>query len=1062
MRLPQMTKVRYNASMKILRTAALVLGVVALGAKFSSARADDIVSIKSDDANRVFTDPGSTVEFKITLAGTFVLTNAYGGVPELLPQLRMIVNGDIAWASIHTLTQYKLYGAFDRTDVVFRYTVQPGDMAQPLRIYGFPIAPYQFLWNGWEVRNTVTGSAAVWRFDPTRSQAGLGEVFDLDLAKANITLRTLAFDDLHSPVAVTAGDPVLWRVGCVSPVGSSAVSFVVWTPATNIVQIGATPGQTALQVNIPSGAMAVDFLLKGLVGGTGDVYLQRVADYQANTTRGVTNYIKRSVSVTPQLTPTLRVVLLDTGSDIATLDESSSPNTGTLQIELSEAFSNDVWVSVDATPAGQSNVTFSATPYSLCVSAGARTSSAGLFSMPDGTALSAWAGVSLTPVVTSPEAAAHYTRICGATVYVNNAKPTILSPQETDTPTVFRGQPHGFQWNVSDVAADLAAGVEVTWLFGDGTAGVVVTGATGTVTHTFYSVGQKVVRVVARDKDGGVSDEVQVTVFVDEPHIRVTSSELVYSEAPDGGTGYLRVYLSEPYPEDVWVRLETEPLSQSNLTFASTNAFRIAAGSTNSAACWFSMQDGTRDSETFGITVTPVITNAPASSYYTGVRSATVFVTNSQPQVTYPSEQSLQAPFFVPYTFNYSVDDVSADLDTMIVRWNFGDGTTATVTGAIGAVTHTYATLGDKTVWLEAEDKDGSISSRVQFIVTVFVPRPATVAVVGSASPILETSTPDTGSLSVYLSEPFTNAVTVALNVAPATNGINGALLLSTNRIIFAPGETQKVVRFSARDGTEASRYNGFAVTPSVIDPASAVAHYTAVEVGVVSLWNAFPIIYAPASSDLQDNPVYTMTQGCPFTFTWLIADVRDDLASLQLTWYFGDGGALSVTGATGVCSHAYLSTGDHIVTLVVIDKDGGYREVRFKVRAVAASGFAQWAAQRGLSGYPHDLFALDQDCDGVANGFEYAFGENLTNGAPLMTIRLVDGAPVVETPRRAAGTTGDAFVTVQACTNLLANQWNVPMGPSNHAAKPVDRDWYAPLVEVPGRAFFRLRVQLE
>jgi len=280
--------------------------------------------------------------------------------------------------------------------------------------------------------------------------------------------------------------------------------------------------------------------------------------------------------------------------------------------------------------------------------------------------------------------------------------------------------------------------------------------------------------------------------------------------------------------------------------------------------------------------------------------------------------------------------------------------------------------------------------------------------------------------------------------------------------VIFAPGETQKVVRFSARDGTEASRYNGFAVTPSVIDPASAVAHYTSVEPGILSLRNAPPIIHTPAASDLQGDPVYTMTQGCPFTFTWLVSDVRDDLASLQLKWYFGDGGTLSVTGATGAFTHAYLSTGDFIVTLVVIDKDGGYRDIRFKVRTIAATGFALWAAQRGLSGYPHDLFALDWNGDGIANGFEYAFGDNLTNGAPLMSIRLVDGAPVIETPRRAAGTTGDAFVTVQACTNLLANQWNVPTGPLNHPAKPGNRDWYAPLVEVPGRAFFRLRVQLE
>ncbi len=343
------------------------MGLFVLVAHLAVARADDIVSIKSDYANMVFTASGAAVDFKITLAGTFALTNIAGGVSERLPQLRMVVNGDVAWASIHALNQYKLVGYFDRTDVIFRYLVRPGDMAQPMTIYGSPTLPYQFEWNGWDVRNTANGNTAVWRFDPMRYQPALGEVYDIELAKANITLRTLAFDDLHSPVAVTAGDPMLWRVSSINPVGPSTVSFVVWTPATNVLQLGATPGQTALQVNIPSGATSADFLLKGLAGGTGDVYLQRIADYQANATRGVTNHIKRSVSVTPQLTPTLRVVLLDTGSDIATLNESTSPNTGAFQIELSEAFSNDVWVSVDVTPAGQSNVTLRNAILPLCV-----------------------------------------------------------------------------------------------------------------------------------------------------------------------------------------------------------------------------------------------------------------------------------------------------------------------------------------------------------------------------------------------------------------------------------------------------------------------------------------------------------------------------------------------------------------------------------------------------------------------------------------------------------------------------------------------------------------------
>jgi len=53
-----------------------------------NARADangDITSIKSDRANAIVTASGDTIDFKISLAGKFVLTNTYGGTLALLP-----------------------------------------------------------------------------------------------------------------------------------------------------------------------------------------------------------------------------------------------------------------------------------------------------------------------------------------------------------------------------------------------------------------------------------------------------------------------------------------------------------------------------------------------------------------------------------------------------------------------------------------------------------------------------------------------------------------------------------------------------------------------------------------------------------------------------------------------------------------------------------------------------------------------------------------------------------------------------------------------------------------
>ncbi len=125
------------------------------------------------------------------------------------------------------------------------------------------------------------------------------------------------------------------------------------------------------------------------------------------------------------------------------------------------------------------------------------------------------------------------------------------------------------------------------------------------------------------------------------------------------------------------------------------------------------------------------------------------------------------------------------------------------------------------------------------------------------------------------------------------------------------------------------------------------------------------------------------------------------------------------------------------------------------------AIGFELWAASKGLSGDLNVLFALDRNGDGIANGFEYAFGTNLTEGLPLLTVRMVNGQPRIETPKRDIAAF-DAYVVVQGCTNLLSGDWSLPIGPLIQTEKPEDRDWYAPLVGVPDNAFFRLRAILD
>lgn len=140
-------------------------------------------------------------------------------------------------------------------------------------------------------------------------------------------------------------------------------------------------------------------------------------------------------------------------------------------------------------------------------------------------------------------------------------------------------------------------------------------------------------------------------------------------------------------------------------------------------------------------------------------------------------------------------------------------------------------------------------------------------------------------------------------------------------------------------------------------------------------------------------------------------------------------------------------------------DDSGWVDQVTWTPDQPILTGFSLWLAGVGLSGDVSALFQQDRNGDGIANGFEYAYGTNLNESVPLLRIFMVDGQPIVETPLRDLSTTNDVAVAVQGCTNLVGNEWTVPVGPVvDSADKPVDREWFTPIRDVGGRAFFRLR----
>jgi uncharacterized repeat protein (TIGR02543 family) len=142
-------------------------------------------------------------------------------------------------------------------------------------------------------------------------------------------------------------------------------------------------------------------------------------------------------------------------------------------------------------------------------------------------------------------------------------------------------------------------------------------------------------------------------------------------------------------------------------------------------------------------------------------------------------------------------------------------------------------------------------------------------------------------------------------------------------------------------------------------------------------------------------------------------------------------------------------------------DDCGWLDQVVWTPDAPPLTGFALWADGHGLTGDAAELFVQDRNSDGVPNGFEFAFGTNLSAEMPLLNIRKVNGRVVVETPSQDGVTVPYVDIWVRGSTNLI--DWALPIAPAaNTAGKPAGRDWHEPAGAAPAKAFFRLEAELK
>lgn len=123
-----------------------------------------------------------------------------------------------------------------------------------------------------------------------------------------------------------------------------------------------------------------------------------------------------------------------------------------------------------------------------------------------------------------------------------------------------------------------------------------------------------------------------------------------------------------------------------------------------------------------------------------------------------------------------------------------------------------------------------------------------------------------------------------------------------------------------------------------------------------------------------------------------------------------------------------------------------------------SAASFMAWS-QTYCPGMAFDAaFAADRDGDGVANGFEYAFGTNWVAGVPLLRMASLSGSPVVEIPKQPPATLPYAHVTLEMTRSLISPNWTTNGIQSvDDASEPANRAWFRPL-SFETNGFFRLR----
>lgn len=381
----------------------------------------------------------------------------------------------------------------------------------------------------------------------------------------------------------------------------------------------------------------------------------------------------------------------------------------------------------------------------------------------------------------------------------------------------------------------------------------------------------------------------------------------------------------------------------------------------------------------------------------------------------------------------------STDFDGTIAgyAWDFGDGGAAQT----ASVAHTYTTAGTYTVTLRVTDNDGGVSV-VERTVTVsgtiasnsLPTAMMSLSASSGQAPLLVEFSPEgsrdsDGSIAIYawdfgdgesmltsaasrVAHTYTVAgtYTATLTVTDNTGGVG---MTQANIVVAAPppnvppaarmslstrsGRAPLSVEFSAQgsadsDGTIVSyRWDfGDGATAST---ASASHNYSVAGIYTVTLTvtdndgaigKAQDTITVAAANKLPTAVVNLSPQSgrSPLVVGFSAAGSTDsDGTIVSYGWDFGDGGS----AVTDTGSHTFTAAGEYLVTLTVVDNDGGIGKAQGTVIVLAPNqaptAVANLSPVTGTAPLVIEFSGLPStDADGTIAGYAWDFGDGTTS----------------------------------------------------------------------------------